>query len=278
MQKALRLYILKNFPEIQEVYEYGVSPRDCKKPCVIIQSMKDVDLEKAAGYSRIINMYVISERTSFNKLDNLCQNIIHSLDKTTIEGEKSFTPIFDGFIKSDGIDFEYDLIYKTFTFNILALYKNSGDKVDPWLIALKTYMQKLLPSYNIYTDVWPTGFKVPCILLRVSNSKQKRINRTLVSNKKTIVCHIVSTTETEIYKTLEELSFNVVSDFKIPYDTDNHFLTLDDKAEAPCMEINRYANPYTKGQLTLRFTRIVNINKDKLTEITLKGNHFLFYK
>ena len=54
MQQVFRDYILTNFPEIKEVYEYGVNARDCEKPCVIIQSMKDIDLTKSVGYSRTL--------------------------------------------------------------------------------------------------------------------------------------------------------------------------------------------------------------------------------
>ena len=98
IHKDLRKYILANFPEIKEVYEYGVNPRDCAKPCVIVQTMKDVDYQKAAGYTRIINMYVLMDRTSFCKLDDLCMRIKQSIDKKTIGEENPFTPIFSGFI------------------------------------------------------------------------------------------------------------------------------------------------------------------------------------
>ena len=88
MQQVFRDYILTNFPEIKEVYEYGVNARDCEKPCVIIQSMKDIDLTKSVGYSRIINMYVVYERTSFNDLDDMCLRLIKSLDKTSLGNEE----------------------------------------------------------------------------------------------------------------------------------------------------------------------------------------------
>ena len=258
MQQVFRDYILTNFPEIKEVYEYGVNARDCEKPCVIIQSMKDIDLTKSVGYSRIINMYVVYERTSFNALDDMCLRLI----------------------KSDSIDAEYNLIFKTITFNILALYQNKGEKTDTWLIALSEYLKGKLPNYNIYTDVWSYNFKTPCLLLRVSNTKQKRVNHSLISNKKTIVCHVVTDNETETYDTLEFISNEIANDYKIPYDyEDKRFMTLDDKADSPCLNINRYADPYIKGQLTIRLSRLTNVRRKKHTTInTIKSRHFDYYK
>ncbi|MCI6458885.1 MAG: hypothetical protein MSA56_14575, partial [Clostridium sp.] len=177
-------------------------------------------------------------------------------------------------------DAEYNLIFKTITFNILALYQNKGEKTDTWLIALSEYLKGKLPDYNIYTDVWSYNFKTPCLLLRVSNTKQKRVNHSLISNKKTIVCHVVTDNETETYDTLEFISNEIANDYKIPYDyEDKRFMTLDDKADSPCLNINRYADPYIKGQLTIRLSRLTNVRRKKHTTInTIKSRHFDYYE
>ena len=72
MHKEVRKYMLDHFPQTKEVYQDGANRRDCEKPCVIIQTVKDIDLQKGAGYSRLINMYVLMDRTSFDALDLLC--------------------------------------------------------------------------------------------------------------------------------------------------------------------------------------------------------------
>ena len=276
MHKEIRKYILDNFPQIKEVYQYGVNPRDCEKPCVIIQTVKDIDLQKGAGYSRLINMYVLMDRTSFDTLDILCTDLIDSIDKTTIDSDtKPFTLLFNGFIKSDGVDAEYNLIFKTIRFNVLSLYKKVNTEVDSWLVALKEYIENILPDYNIYTDVWPCNFKTPCVLIRISDVKNKKINMSLISNKKTITCHVVANTETEIFKTLETISNSIVTDFKIPYNIeDKTFMTLDDKSDSPCLDINKYSDPYVKGQLKIRLSRILKINKTGNTITSIKRSDF----
>ena len=67
---------------------------------------------------------------------------------------------------------------------------------------------------------------------------------------------------------------------KIPYDyEDKRFMTLDDKADSPCLNINRYADPYIKGQLTIRLSRLTNVRRKKHTTInTIKSRHFDYYE
>ena len=42
-------------------------------------------------------------------------------------------------------------------------------------------------------------------------------------------------------------------------------MTLDDKADSPCLDINKYSDTYVKGQLKIRLSRILKINKSHLT-------------
>ena len=56
-------------------------------------------------------------------------------------------------------------------------------------------------------------------------------------------------------------------------------MTLDDKADSPCLNINRYADPYIKGQLTIRLSRLTNVRRKKHTTInTIKSRHFDYYE
>ena len=105
--------------------------------------------------------------------------------------------------------------------------------------------------------------------------KNKKINMSLISNKKTITCHVVANTETEIFKTLETISNSIVTDFKIPYNReDKTFMTLDDKSDSPCLDINKYSDPYVKGQLKIRLSRILKINKTGNTITSIKRSDF----
>lgn len=272
MRKEIRSHLLNNIEELKEVYEYGVATKDSEKPYAIVIETKDINEDKILRFTKNIEIWFYCERTSFSKLDKITEKAIKALDKVRLEGEDSFTCVFDGYVLHDGVDDEFNVIYRGLRFQVINLYEDDNSEyIDPWILALEDYIKPLLPDvFTIQKNTWKKNFKAPGILLRVKRVKKERVNYRLTKERKTIVLHCLTDDYALDSEVLNAISDNLSFAYKIPLNkAEKLYISLVENSEEG-LQINYEANPLSRGQMTMTFSRLVfhdSPDPGKITEI-----------
>ena len=263
MRLAIRDKILKD-TDLKECYEPNVPDKQTQKPYAVTVFKDDTDNGEVLGFKRSIEIWIYDERLSFKSLDKLAEDIIKSLDLKSITDPKigeNFTCRFDGIVGQDVVDEEWNAIAKGLKFTVIALHDEQEENTDKWLNALSDFT-KDITEWPVYLNNWKSNFEVPSILWRVQKQSKERESNTLVKENKTLVCHIVSESKSEISKLIDIIEDNLIDSLKIPYDlADRRYLTIESINE------EREADMLTKGQLTVEFFRRRMVKKEESNTI-----------
>lgn len=263
MRLAIRDKILKD-TDLKECYEPNVPDKQTQKPYAVTVFKDDTDNGEVLGFKRSIEIWIYDERLSFKSLDKLAEDIIKSLDLKSITDPKigeNFTCRFDGIVGQDVVDEEWNAIAKGLKFTVIALHDEQEENTDKWLNALSDFT-KDITEWPVYLNNWKSNFEVPSILWRVQKQSKERESNTLVKENKTLVCHIVSESKSEISKLIDIIENNLIDSLKIPYDlADRRYLTIESINE------DREADMLTKGQLTVEFFRRRMVKKEESNTI-----------
>ncbi|CAI3548570.1 hypothetical protein [Clostridium neonatale] len=263
MRLAIRDKILKD-TDLKECYEPNVPDKQTQKPYAVTVFKDDTDNGEVLGFKRSIEIWIYDERLSFKSLDKLAEDIIKSLDLKSITDPKigeNFTCRFDGIVGQDVVDEEWNAIAKGLKFTVIALHDEQEENTDKWLNALSDFT-KDITEWPVYLNNWKSNFEVPSILWRVQKQSKERESNTLVKENKTLVCHIVSKSKSEISKLIDIIEDNLIDSLKIPYDlADRRYLTIESINE------DREADMLTKGQLTVEFFRRRMVKKEESNTI-----------
>lgn len=263
MRLAIRDKILKD-TDLKECYEPNVPDKQTQKPYAVTVFKDDTDNGEVLGFKRSIEIWIYDERLSFKSLDKLAEDIIKSLDLKSITDPKigeNFTCRFDGIVGQDVVDEEWNAIAKGLKFTVIALHDEQEENTDKWLNALSDFT-KDITEWPVYLNNWKSNFEVPSILWRVQKQSKERESNTLVKENKTLVCHIVSESKSEISKLIDIIEDNLIDSLKIPYDlADRRYLTIESINE------DREADMLTKGQLTVEFFRRRMVKKEESNTI-----------
>lgn len=270
MRLAIRDKILKD-TDLKECYEPNVPDKQTQKPYAVTVFKDDTDNGEVLGFKRSIEIWIYDERLSFKSLDKLAEDIIKSLDLKSITDPKigeNFTCRFDGIVGQDVVDEEWNAIAKGLKFTVIALHDEQEENTDKWLNALSDFT-KDITEWPVYLNNWKSNFEVPSILWRVQKQSKERESNTLVKENKTLVCHIVSESKSEISKLIDIIEDNLIDSFKITYDlADRRYLTIESINE------DREADMLTKGQLTVELFRRRMVKRNAgpiIEEINSKG-------
>lgn len=262
MRAGIRQHLINIVPELKNCYEPTVPSKDTLKPYAVILQGSDDDNGEVVGFKRTIEIWLYETRTTFKNLDSLAQKVITALDMQVINDigtNETFTCIFDGAIGQDVIDEEWNAIARGLRFNVIALHEEEEVNADPWLNALSAYTT-FITNVPVYLNSWKKNFAVPSILWRVQNQSKERMNAALIKESKTIVCHIASNSKNEINRLLDNIEDKLISDIKIPLDlADRRYLTIESISE------DREANMISKGQLTVKLSRIKMLQDNTVT-------------
>ena len=270
MRLAIRQQLLNFNVGIRECYEPNVPNKQTEKPYSVLLMKEDTDTGEVQGFKRNIELWLYDERLSFKKLDKQAEEVIKALDLKVITNPKtgeSFTCRFDGIVGQDYVDEEWNAIAKGLKFTIIALHKDTEENTDKWLDALSKYTEDII-NIPVYLNSWKTNFEVPSILWRVTDKDKIRETNKIIREEKTLICHVVSENKSEIEQILDNIEEHLITDLKIPYDTENRrYLTIKSITE------DKEADMITKGQLTVEVfkRKMIESNIPKLQQIIDKG-------
>ncbi|MHB9901465.1 hypothetical protein CF095_13630 [Clostridium botulinum] len=262
MRAGIRQKLIDSIPELKDCYEPTVPSKDTVKPYAVILQGSDDEQNNPTSFKRIIEIWLYEKRTTFQKLDNLMEKVITTLDLQTIEDKntnETFTCMFEGAIGQDVADEEWNAIARGLQFSVIALHEENEVNTDTWLEALESYT-KNITDHAVYLNNWKQNFKVPSILWRVANTSKERINGALIKENKTLICHVVDRNRGNIEKLLDTIEDKLITDLKIPLDLkDRRYLTIESIQE------DRDADMLGVGQLTVDFSRKKMIKDDTPT-------------
>lgn len=271
MRAGIRQKLLDSIPELKDCYEPTVPSKDTLKPYAVILQGSDDEQNNPTSFKRTIEIWLYEKRTTFQKLDSLSEKVIKSLDLQTIEDKNSketFTCMFNGTIGQDVIDIEWDAIARGLQFSVIALHGEEETTADTWVEALSNYTENIA-NIKVYRDYWNKDFQVPSVLWRTSNTSRERINRALIKENKTLVCHVVDRNKGNIEKILNTIEDKLITDLKIPLDLrGRRYLTIESIQE------DRDADMLGIGQLTVEFSRrkMIEDNNPTIDKIYSRGN------
>lgn len=252
MRAGIRQRLINSKIGIIDCYEPNVPNKETQKPYAVVLQNDDVKNNETVGFKRTIEIYFYVERTSFKILDEIVEKAIKVLHMQTIEDPKTneiFTCIFNGIVGQDGIDEEWDALYRGLQFNVIALHDETEENTDKWLDSIKDFTSKIT-DLPIYLNTWEKNFLVPSILWRVQNQSKGREINTVVKESKTLICHVVSESKNQITEVIDSIEDNLIDSLKIPYYlADRRYLTIESINE------DREADMLTKGQLTVELFR-----------------------
>lgn len=259
MRAGIRQKLIEAGIGIVNCYEPNVPNKETIKPYAVVVQSDDTKNNETVGYKRTIEIYFYVDRSSFKKLDEIVNKAIPSLHLQTIEDPKTneiFTCIFNGIVGQDGIDEEWDALYRSVQFNVIALHHESDVNSDKWLDSVKEFTNKIL-EHPVYLNTFQSDFDVPSILWRVKSQNKERLNYSLVKENKTLICHIVSNSKSQIAEIIDTIEDNLINAYKIPYiEGIRRYLTIESINE------DRDADMFTQGQLTVEFFRHKQIERN----------------
>lgn len=271
MRAGIRQQLINSKIGIIDCYEPNVPNKETPKPYAIVLQSDDTKNNETVGFKRTIEIYFYVKRTSFKSLDEIVDKAIKALHMQTVEDPKTnevFTCIFNGIVGQDGIDEEWNALYRGLQFNVIALHDETEENTDRWLDSIKDFTSKIT-DLPVYLNTWQKNFAVPSILWRVQKQSKERESNTLVKENKTLICHIVSESKSQISELIDNIEDNLIDSFKIPYDlVDRRYLTIESINE------DREADMLTKGQLTVELFRRRMVKRNTgpiIEEINSKG-------
>lgn len=146
MRAGIRQQLLNSKIGIIDCYEPNVPNKETLKPYAVVLQNDDIKNNETVGFKRTIEIYFYVKRTSFKSLDEIVDKAIKALHMQTVEDPKTnevFTCIFNGIVGQDGIDEEWDALYRGLQFNVIALHDETEENTDKWLDSIKDFTSKL---------------------------------------------------------------------------------------------------------------------------------------
>lgn len=271
MRGAIREKIIQGVPEVQgRVYEIQVPTKDTQKPYFILRQGVDTTSESWLGYKRMIDVIIYHKRTTFKELDVLTKKVIEALDKQLIvdnNTQEAFTCFFEK-ASVDYIDDDWDAITRTLTFSVLGLrpylleeYLESDDAVK----AIVLYTKEILPNLNVYENIFPIGYTLPCVVWRLEKTIAEKI--TYMHNKinKVLRGHVLGRTLGEQEEIAQKIAQNLRRVIKLQYL--DKFYTIEN------IEYVATRDRFMEGQIQLRLYHLDKISQDfiKIAKVNVKG-------
>lgn len=267
MRKTLRQAVVSLGLFGDRVYEMQVPSKDTQKPYCVIRFLSDAQDSEWLGYRRTIEIYPYLARTSFSELDNIAKSLIQGLDKQLIIDEgtnEAFTCLYRG-SRQDFVDDDWDAITRVLTFDVLALrYVEQVDtSQDAWVSNIIHTLNENLSGYSVYSGSLPQEYSFPCVLVRATSNKIKRLGKNITQETKTFKIHLFTSNRQE-----KEIALGVVLGlFKVG----DKVLLKDSYYSVDSVVAINDIDPFTDGQITIDLSRIT-IAQDEGTKISTVYN------
>jgi len=89
MRNAIRTQILDNVSGISEVWQPGMADKDVEKPYAVVKYSGEFQGNIRKSYDRTIEVWVYTDRVSYNNIDSIIEEVIDCLVNQTIVTENN---------------------------------------------------------------------------------------------------------------------------------------------------------------------------------------------
>ena len=90
MRDAIRERLLEDISTLTDVWQPGMSDSTTTKPYAVVKYMGESEGNIRKSYNRLIEVWVYMDRTSYNEVDNLLEEIIVSLTEKDLVTEDGY--------------------------------------------------------------------------------------------------------------------------------------------------------------------------------------------
>jgi len=267
-----------NVPEVGgRCYEPQVADANTQKPYLVLRQGVDTEDTPWTGFRRIVEVWPYVAQTTFQKVDELADEIIAALDKQILTDTSTgevFTCQYLGTVGQDFVDEDWNAITRGLRFAVLALQSIAVSETvvnDPWVEALAVWTEEILgTAWTVYRNFWPLGYRRPGVMWRLTGIELREGSRDMFEVRKKFVGHVIGDTPNkEISGTLTIVQ-ELHSAIKIPLDIANRrYLTVHDP-------IGDYrSDALTAGQMSVTLSRFTNRPVEEaplITEVHGKGS------
>lgn len=238
MRAAIRQKLIADIPEIEgRCYEPQAAGASTPKPYLVIRQGIDTEDNIWTGFRRIIEVWPYVARTTFQKVDDLANKVIASLDKQLItDGStgEAFSCQYLGTIGQDYVDEDWDAMTRGLRFAVMAL--QPVDVPDPtppdsYIEALAAWTESKYPAWHVYRQTWPLGYEKPTIMWRLASEQYSIFNHNSSRRMASIVGHVVSNAYGEQNAMVSELAQALQLAIKIPTDNGSYLTIMDVRAD-----------------------------------------------
>ncbi|AEE95782.1 hypothetical protein [Mahella australiensis] len=237
MRAAIRQKLISDIPDIQgRCYEPQAAGADTQKPYLIIRQGVDSEDSLWTGFRRIIEVWPYVARTTFQKVDDLADKVVESLDKqliTDTQAGEAFSCQYLGTVGQDYVDEDWDVITRGLRFAVLALQPVDivdSTPPDPYIETLAAWTGSQYPDWHVYRQLWPLGYEKPAVMWRISNERYEAVNAHNSWRYADIVGHVVSAAHGEQNAMVFELAKALQLAVKISGDG-GHLTVLDVRSD-----------------------------------------------
>ncbi len=261
MRIAIRQQLIDNISEVQgRCYEPQAAGAKTDKPYIVVQQGVDTEDTPWTQFRRIINIWPYVARTTFQKVDDLVDEIIAALDKQiltdAVTGEV-FTCQYLGTVGQDYVDEEWDAITRGLRFAVMALQPvviQENIASDTWLEALATWTETTLgATWTVYRNFWPLGYVRPAVMWRLAGVEVREKARAMFEVQKKFAGHVLGSTSNEQITGALTVIQELRSAIKLALDVINkRYLAVKDPAA------DYRADALVAGQVSVILTRLTS--------------------
>ncbi len=261
MRAAIRQKLISDIPDIQgRCYEPQAAGPDIQKPYLVIRQGVDSEDSIWTGFRRIIEVWPYVAQTTFQKVDDLADKVIASLDKqliTDVQAGEAFSCQYLGTVGQDYVDEDWDVITRGLRFAVLALQPVDivdNTPPDSYIETLATWTESKYPSWHVYRQFWPLGYEKPAVMWRIATERYETFNSHSSWRYADIIGHVVSAAQRE--QTAMALELAKALQLAIKISGDDGYLTVLD------MRPDLRVDGFRQGQLRFTLRGIVKLEEE----------------
>ncbi|GIP20434.1 hypothetical protein [Paenibacillus sp. J22TS3] len=217
--------------------------------CIVKQGEETVE-SPWTGYRRYFDVIPYGAG-GFTEVDQLSEQIIRALNEEVLTSDpgQSITCIYTGNVGGDTVDTERKAAARTLRFSVMNPSSNllPSDPEDPWLTGLQSWTEGILgPEWAVYSGWWPSGYKRPCVLWRLTGSELKMTQSSGLENEHRFSVHVIGRSPEEEQGTVRRLLEAIGGQVKLPLEAAGKRYAVVRECTA-----NPQADRIAAGQLTV---------------------------
>lgn len=264
MRAAIRQKLITDIPDIKgQCYEPQAAGANTPKPYLVIRQGVDSEDNVWTGFRRIIEVWPYVSRTTFQKVDDLANKVIASLDKQLITDSstgEAFSCQYLGTAGQDYVDDDWDAITRGLRFAVMALQPvESVDNTppDPYVEVLAAWAESKYPAWHVYRQIWPLGYEKPAIMWRLASEQYSIFNHNSSWRMANIVGHVVSGAYGEQHAMVSELAQALQLAIKIPADSGSYLTVMNVRTDLR-------VDGFRQGQIQLTLRGMIKVDKPEV--------------